>query len=285
MKKDGYSLYKCPACGLVFVFPQIHNDYLEAKVYSEESGYQANKPTKLDAVVVPPRVVRILDRMKKYVPGKRLLDVGCSNGEFMRAAEKEGFETKGVELNKRTAEIAKKNGLDVYNGFLEDARFQNGLFDVVFLGDLIEHVNDPKAIVRECRRILGQNGSVVISTPNLDCFWSRSTLMLYRLFGIPWSSATPPHHLFQFSFHNLTRLMRDSGFKERSVWYERPPRLMYELGSLHLYKRFKNHPTIGSLFYMLFSFGAYVIFYGLDYVLTPIKSTDFGMVAIYQKNV
>jgi hypothetical protein len=59
--------------------------------------------------------------------------------------------------------------------------------------------------------LLKDSGRIIITTPNLDCFWSKSTLLLYKWFGIPWSSLTPPHHLFQFS---------TSGISKSSVYYE-----------------------------------------------------------------
>ncbi len=202
----------------------------------------------------------------------------------MHYAELQGFTPYGVELNRRTAEVAKAHGLNVFNGFLQDAKYENEFFDVVFLGDIIEHVTAPHDLIRECARVLKRGGVIIISTPNLDCMWSKNTLWLYRLFKIPWSSVTPPYHLFQFSYGNLYRMMRSHGLSADDSFFHRPPRLMYALGSLHLMKKFKQEKSPLSLFYMLFSFAIYTIFYAIDLVLTPLKTKNFSMVVMYRKD-
>lgn len=131
----------------------------------------------------------------------------------MYLAEKRGVRTSGVELNKRTADIAISNGLNVFNGFLEEAKFKNKCFSAVVLGDVIEHDRDPRSLILECERILEDGGILIISTPNLDCFWPKATFILFKLFKIPWSSVTPPYHLYQFSRNNLDLLLTSKKFK------------------------------------------------------------------------
>ncbi len=283
LKKDGYDLYQCPTCGLAFVHPQPKEDFLKDKVYSYESGYQSNKRgnfTDKPKDIKTKRIFEILDDLEQE---GNLLDVGCSSGEFMHYAELQGFSAYGVELNRRTAEVAQEHGLNVFNGFLQDAKYENEFFDVIFLGDVIEHVTSPHDLLKECTRVLKRGGIIVISTPNLDCFWSKMTFQLYRLFKIPWSSVTPPYHLFQFSVGNLYRLMRCYNYSAAESFFLRPPRLMYELGSLHLLKHWKQNKSVKNLFFMIFSFAIYTIFYALDTILTPIKSKDFSMVMSYIK--
>ncbi len=281
LTKDGYDLYRCPVCELVFVFPQPVPDFLKDKVYSFESGYQSNKKGNFSDQPVDKKTRKIFELLK----GKsgNLLDVGCSSGEFMHFAQMKGFKAYGVELNKRTADVAVAHGLAVFNGFLGDAKYQNEFFDVIFLGDIIEHVNSPDSLIAECSRILKKEGMIIISTPNLDCAWSGVTLRLYRVFGIPWSSVTPPYHLFQFSFRNLNRFMKTRNFVQTDSFFLKPPRLAYELGSLHLLKRWKQSNKIKDLLFMIFAFAMYTIFYGIDVMLTPIKPRDFSMVVSYIK--
>lgn len=280
LKKDGYDLYRCPSCLLVFVYPQPEVKFLQDKVYSYESGYQSNKKGDFTDAPKDEKTKRVFDSLN--IKGN-LLDVGCSSGEFMHYGQVRGFTAYGVELNRRTAEVAKAQGLNVYNGFLEDAKYADNFFDIIFLGDIIEHVPSPQNLIKECSRVLKKGGTIVISTPNLDCIWSKSTFILHRLFKIPWSSVTPPYHLFQFSFDNLNRLMKQKGFEKTSQFFLRPPRLMYELGSMHMLKRFKQTKSPLYFLYMLFAFALYVIFYALDFIFTPLKKKDFSMVVFYRK--
>jgi SAM-dependent methyltransferase len=283
LKKDGYDLYKCPSCGLVFVHPQPKSDFLKEKVYSFESGYQSNKKGDFGDHPKDTKTNKIFDILADLEIEGNLLDVGCSSGEFMHYAELEGFTSYGVELNRRTAEVAKSHGLNVFNGYLQDAKYADEFFDVIFLGDVIEHVPSPRDLIAECTRILKKGGVIVISTPNLDCLWSKMTFKLWKWFKIPWSSVTPPYHLFQFSVGNLYRLMRSFGYTDAASFFLRPPRLMYELGSLHLLKRYKEKRTFKNLFFMACAFKMYILLYVVDVLVTPFKMKDFSMVVIYTK--
>lgn len=283
MKKDGFDEYICNRCDFSFVYPQPEAEWLKNEVYSLESGYQANKNKDLSILKEDKVSKKILDFLSKTKPNGNLLDVGSSSGQFMYWARERDFDPKGVEINKRTADIAQSNGLDVYEGVLEDAPFERGNFDAVFIGDVIEHVNDPRSLIKASEEMLKPDGLLIISTPNVDCFWSRSTLILYKLFKIPWTSATPPHHLSQFSVNNLNMLMKEAGFSLIKPIFSKPPSLKYELGSLHLYKKWKATRRISDLLYMVMSFGIYSIMYYLNALLGLFLRKDFRMIMFYAK--
>jgi len=142
MGKDGHRLYQCPDCRLIFVFPQPTKNYLAQEFYSEMSGYQKYKVKDLFTTKESKKTKKILDYLEKSRQDPKnhnrltLLDVGCSSGEFLYHAKKRLFsDVYGVELNKITADIAKANGLNVYNGTLEEAVFEENFFDFIFLGD------------------------------------------------------------------------------------------------------------------------------------------------------
>ncbi len=282
MKKDGFDEYICPKCELSFIHPQPSPEWLKETVYSYESGYQSNQKQDLSTSSLDERTSKALAFLAKERPNGKLLDVGCSNGKLMYWARKAGFSPSGVELNKRTADMAAANGFKVHNGFLDTCPFEKGSFDVIYLGDVIEHVNSPRDFIKTCQGFLKPDGIIAISTPNVDCFWSKTTLALYRLFKIPWSSATPPHHLFQFSYGNLNMLMNESKFVP--VWsvFTGPNSLKYELGSLHLYGAWKKKRSIGSLLFMVFSFAAYSVIFGAHKLLKPFIRKRYEMVTVFE---
>jgi len=286
----------------VFVYPQPNATHLAEDVYSEKSGYQGHKKGDLSAVRENSHYKKILFYIEKQFPREvrvsslpaprlrqagafvpRLLDVGCSSGEFLYAAKKRGFDCYGVELNHLTAKIAQANGLNVKEGTLEEAHYADNFFNVIFLGDIIEHIKDPHALIVECRRILRDGGTLVVSTPNLDSFWAKATFKLYKWFKFPWSVLTPPHHLFQFNEHNLKRFLKDNKFTPTTVWFRRPPALMYELGSLHLWGKWKRGKMFKNFLFMFFSFMLYTMLYFFDVFITPLKTRDFGMIAVFKK--
>lgn len=283
LRKDDYDEYLCSRCGLSFVYPQPNENWLKTNVYSADVGYQRNKSADLSKDKPGKRYGRVLGFISKEKAGGKLLDVGCSTGQFMYWAKNSGFDCKGVEINKRTAEVAKQNSFQVFNGFLKDAPFEKKSFDVIFLGDVIEHVNNPRLFLDQALSFLKEDGLLVISTPNVNCFWSKYTLFLYKVFKIPWSSATPPHHLFQFSFENLNRLTEEFGLRNAKTYFLPPPSLRYELGSLHLLKRWKTKKSIPNFLFMIFSYIFYTKAYFLNLLVYFFAKKDFQMSAIYKR--
>ena len=84
-------------------------------------------------------------------------------------------------------------------GFAEDATYvvpPEMSFDVIHLGQTIEHLSDPLMVVRRLRGLLKAGGRIVLSTPNL---WSKQI----DLFGPTWSHWHPPYHRFLFSPKSL----------------------------------------------------------------------------------
>ena len=268
---------------LVFVYPMPEDTYLKEEVYSAKSGYQGHR-AKEDLEHMSP--TRRFDTAFGYlgdVKGKRILDVGSSNGEFLYLLRKRGADTYGVEINTKTAATALKLGLNIFVGFLEDAKFQDNSFDCVHLGDILEHVTNPRKLLMECGRVLRPGGTIIIRTLNMDCFWARATLRLYYLFGIPWSAVTPPHHLHFFSWDNMNRLLEQCGFRSDYRQFELPPTLKYELGSLHLIKRYKKSRKFRDLCFAVFAFSLYTVLWSLDRLVAPLKKKDNEVLAMYIK--
>lgn len=280
LSKDGYDLYRCPECALDFVWPQPSQHFLAEEVYSAKSGYQGNKARDLTHLAPTKKQVPLLAYLASRSVGK-LLDIGCSSGEFMYLAQKLGYSVTGVELNPRTAAIARENGLTVHVGTLDKSPFKPGEFDVVHMGDLIEHVPDPTMLIRDVAKLLKPGGDIIIVTPNMNCFWAKATYGLYKAFRIPWAAATPPHHLFQFSDTNLTRLLTQNGFAFKKVWFVRCPSFKYELGATHLLKRFKKSRTPLNALLMIWGYACYTLFYGVNRLVEqlPVRRFDMALIA------
>jgi len=128
------------------------------------------------------------------------LDVGCFDGKLLDSISKvTDWKTYGLEPNSKAAEQAWAKGHSVWLGFAEDATYvvpPEMSFDVIHLGQTIEHVGDPLMVVRRLRGLLKPGGRIVLSTPNL---WSKQI----DLFGPTWSHWHPPYHRFLFSPKSL----------------------------------------------------------------------------------
>ena len=116
-----------------------------------------------------------VDDMEKRagpLQGARLLDIGFGGGEYSLAFAKAGAEVHGLEVNPVLHEIAEKYLKDegvvatlrVYDG--EHFPFEDGTFDYAFSVSVLEHVSDPKTMLREVHRILKPGGRFYLAFPN-----------------------------------------------------------------------------------------------------------------------
>jgi len=226
LEKNGCTLFRCSDCDHIFVHPVPGPEEI-AQFYSFESDYMTGAE-QLASAPIPCKFIDRIDRLCALRSDGRLLDVGCSYGQMLRAAREAGFDPVGLEMNPDTAAIARQLGFEVVVGALEEAGFEDASFDVVHLGDLIEHVPDVFGLLVEVRRVLRPDGLLILSTPNHEAFFPRATLAFGRAVGVPWSHATPPGHLHQFGSESLSRLFDRVGFRTLDTFYERIP-LGYEI--------------------------------------------------------
>jgi len=105
--------------------------------------------------------------------GLRLLDVGCGGGLLCEPMARLGFQVVGVDASDRNIEIAKahaaRSGLAIdYRATTVEALVAEGEpgFDVILNMEVIEHVADPGAFLRDCARLLDRGGLMILATLN-----------------------------------------------------------------------------------------------------------------------
>ena len=133
-------------------------------------------------------------------PG-RLLDVGCTIGTFMQESIKRGWNAVGLEPNPAACRYAREAGLSVVEGFLSKESWdQLGRdFDVVHMGDVLEHVANPQEAVRVAASGLKRGGLLSITTPDFESFVARKF------------QVKPFEHLFYFTEKTLSNLLTRCG--------------------------------------------------------------------------
>ncbi|WP_411701176.1 class I SAM-dependent methyltransferase [Conyzicola sp.] len=119
--------------------------------------------------------------MYHYIPeGARLLDVGCSTGNFGQALEQlKGCTAVGVDLNEEDIAEAKQRLTEAYVFDITGpgARELLGTFDVVVFADVIEHLPDPRAVLRAVHGLLNEGGIIVYSIPHMGHLSVRLDLL------------------------------------------------------------------------------------------------------------
>jgi SAM-dependent methyltransferase len=114
-----------------------------------------------------PNYLADLTLVGSYKPEGAFLDIGTNMGFFLRHTRNRRWTVTGVEPSPTLSELARRHfGLNVITGFLDDVKFPDESFDIVAMTDVFEHIVDPKAMLREVRRILKPNGIVFVKVPN-----------------------------------------------------------------------------------------------------------------------
>ena len=151
-----------------------------------------------------------LDRIERWQAPGRLLDLGCWVGFLPAEARSRGWRVRGVEPSGWAAAWARERlGLDVLEASLFDAPLEEGAWDAVVLGDVIEHLTDPAAALDRVRALLAPGGVVYLALPDAG---SR----LARRMGARWWSVLPTHVQY-FTRDSMATLLRRRGFQPLAV--------------------------------------------------------------------
>jgi SAM-dependent methyltransferase len=158
-------------------------------------------------------LAKISRLLQKQAAEIHLLDVGCSSGAFLTTARALGFRAEGVEPASQAAQSAIQSGLKVHIGTLQEASFPADHFDAVTLFEVIEHIKEPLALLKECRRIIRPNGVLMIGTGNAASWTTSFMKSRWRYFHIE-------HHGGHISFFNplsMRLLAERTGFTLQSL--------------------------------------------------------------------
>lgn len=144
----------------------------------------------------------------------RLLEVGCASGWLLKHASERGWQVRGIELSEHAVIHARGLGLDVVQGALEDAKCAEGSADLIYMGDVLEHVPDCGATMHEVARVLAPGGSFFLRGPiTTHSLARRAGLALYGALGRDIVLREPPYHLWEFTPRSLERLMQSVGLE------------------------------------------------------------------------
>ena len=211
-----FTLDSCSACRCLFLNPMPRKEEI-AGFYPNQYWWSAGKPgllKKFEAIYRRMALrghISFISKAAGSRAGLALLDVGCGSASLLDLMKQRGFRVMGVDFSSEAAAVAKEeNGVQVVVGSLEDAAFPDASFDIVTLFHVMEHVTNPREVLKEVGRILRPGGSVVLQVPNIDS-WQ------FGIFGAKWYGLDIPRHVIDYSSGAILRLLAETGFEVNRV--------------------------------------------------------------------
>jgi len=198
IKPDLFFCHDCEIIFSEFIDEKFENNYIEVldDLYISQLK---NKKLYFKNLIV--KLSNIINK------NHDVLELGAYYGAFGSEIKNKVNSYVGVELSSHACEYAKKNfNLNIQNSNIYDFFETNKKkFDTIFLFDVIEHLDDPDAIINICSKNLKQNGNLVLSTMNMDSLVAKLTGKYY-----PWII---PMHKFYFTNKSIRKYLSKNHLK------------------------------------------------------------------------
>jgi ubiquinone/menaquinone biosynthesis C-methylase UbiE len=150
-------------------------------------------------------LVRLL---RKEPRDSRILDIGCAGGLLIKALKDRRFTNiNGIDISSKAVRLCKKRNISGIS--MMDASkmsFPDEAFNIAIALDVLEHLDDDAATLREWNRILAQRGKLIMLVPAFPSLWSKHDEI--------------NHHRRRYTRRHLCRLLRAAGFSiERATYW------------------------------------------------------------------
>lgn len=189
---------RCAGCGLVQLDGPPAADYYDDYVMTVSHSPQMRAFQRAQAD-------RLVERFG--LAGRRVLEVGCGDGNYLSLLAELGADPSGIEPSAPFRRLAERTGLPVHDGYVGDGRPVPGApFDGFVTREVFEHVPDPNAFLRGIRALLTDDGAGLVEVPSLEQALERG-----RFFDFF------PDHVNYWSTGTLARALERNGFLVEEV--------------------------------------------------------------------
>ena len=205
-----FNISECNACNFKFTTPRPDSKdivkYYQSEDYISHSNTQKGILSKLYHIVRRRTIANKLRTINEYVSRGTILDIGCGTGEFLNYCKENNWQTLGIEpgLDARK-QAQEKHNLSV-NDEAYISQIPDNSFDVITLWHVLEHVHELNERVAELKRIIKDNGVVIIAVPNHTSYDAKH-------YKEVWAAYDLPRHLYHFSPATITKLFEKQELK------------------------------------------------------------------------
>ena len=212
----GHELVRCGACGLIYLNktsnPLLFFDDARKELESDSKKVEYWGFPEIHSrfpLFFESYFRERLQRCLRYKPGARsIFDIGCGYGFYMAHCRDAGLRTKGIDISREAVSYAR----DVLKLDAEEGSFYDHLvreyYDMYNCCDVLEHLEDPNKELHKMAEIIGPGSVAYFQVPDVIGL------------KIPYGhNLGLPHHLWQFNFKTLSRLLEKHGFIVLNKWY------------------------------------------------------------------
>jgi 2-polyprenyl-3-methyl-5-hydroxy-6-metoxy-1,4-benzoquinol methylase len=215
-----FTLVQCLRCDVYYLNPRPTLAMLPL-IYGEGDYYAYDFSERAHSLILRARnwrnkrkVAALLKHAGLEPGATRVLEIGPGDGALLHAFRLAGVPAQnivGMDFEARAIEVIQRLGFRGVLGRVEDTQLDRGSFDVVLMMQVIEHVADPRQVMRSVHRLLRDGGVFFIETPNMAS-WDR------RFFRRKtWGGYHFPRHFTLWTAKTMSRMLRETGFKVESV--------------------------------------------------------------------
>ena len=178
--------------------------------------------------------------VKESKSNNKILDIGCYDGFIGELLIKNNNDVYGIDIVKEKLKIAQQRGLKVKICDIQhqELPYSNSYFDIVILGDIIEHVFDTDDLLRKCKKVLKKGGKLLITTPNVASIGRRIMLFLginpfleYSAY-LPTANLPPVGHVRYYTRNDLLRQLKKHNFDSVSIHGDELNLIFFQTGLL-----------------------------------------------------
>jgi len=212
VSKQTFGLYHDVKLDLLITFPKPQIKELPAYYESEDyiSHTDSNRSVFEKAYhYIKRRTLRSkINLINELHPNRgNVLDIGAGTGDFLAVAKQENWQVTGIEPNQKAKTIATQKGINLKEC---TQNLKNHSFDVITMWHVLEHVPDLELQIKELKRLLKPNGTIIIAVPNFNSYDAK----YYKSF---WAAYDVPRHLWHFSKTAIKKLFHDKGMVLKNI--------------------------------------------------------------------